>query len=105
MVNETPSRGEAPSIPPWDSADFLHCTARISGRTVVEPSPRLAGRRPPAGPGQRANTSPDDSHDKARGGEQKHGYQTSRTPDAGPSSLPQLFFRHAQMSIGALGAG
>jgi CheY-like chemotaxis protein len=28
----------------------------------------------------------DDSHDKARGGEQKHGYQTARTPDAGPSS-------------------
>ena len=62
MVNGTPvirpARGEAPSIPPWDSADFPRRTARISGRTASSnrrPVWPDAGLRPDQGSGR---TSP-----------------------------------------------
>ncbi len=62
MVNGTPvirpARGEAPSIPPWDSADFPDRTARISGRTASSnrrPAWPDAGLRPDQASGR---TSP-----------------------------------------------
>ena len=93
MVNGTsvirPSRGEAPSIPPWDSADFPHRTARISGRTAssnCRPAWPDAGLRPDQGSGR---TRP---RPTAR---RSHGQHTRRVPrNRSPShATPNVRYR------------